>query len=154
MTTTRPLSSPHTAGQSRNMFRDTGYHEITLVVRYHGLKATQYFSKWTQESDRVFREDLTALRLPHPKRESTTFVSFGCIQAVWPSVPKHGVIRSLLAFMSSIALINVHLIHSHYSNKFNARYPMITGNARKSAQNASCISFFTRSVVQLLKSSR
>ncbi|KJA15656.1 hypothetical protein HYPSUDRAFT_358406 [Hypholoma sublateritium FD-334 SS-4] len=72
------------------MSHGLGYHEITLLVRYDGVKATQYFSKWTQESDRVFREDLTALRLPHPKRENTTFLSYGYIQSIWPSVPKSG----------------------------------------------------------------
>lgn len=80
------------------MSYESGNHEITLLVRYDGVKATQYFSKWTQESDRVFREDLTTLRLPHPKRENTTFLSYGCIQAFWPSVPKSGVCHSSLAF--------------------------------------------------------
>ena len=65
--------------------------ELKIIVRYEGLKATQYFSKYTQRSDIVFRDDLLALRLPHPKRENTTFISYGCVECVWPLVPKNGV---------------------------------------------------------------
>ncbi|KAH9476060.1 hypothetical protein JR316_0011630 [Psilocybe cubensis] len=54
-----------------------GDFEIKLQIRYFGLKATQYFSKFTPESDATFRGDLTSLKLPHPKRENTTFVSHG-----------------------------------------------------------------------------
>ena len=71
----------------------SGCLELKIVVRYEGLKATQYFSKFTNRSDDVFREDLLALRLPHPKRENTTFVSYGCVECVWPLVPKNGVRR-------------------------------------------------------------
>ena len=68
-----------------------GCLELKIIVRYEGLKATQYFSKYTQRSDIVFRDDLLALRLPHPKRENTTFISYGCVECVWPLVPKNGV---------------------------------------------------------------
>lgn len=68
-----------------------GCLELKIIVRYEGLKATQYFSKYTTKSDDVFREDLLALKLPHPRRENTTFISHGCVECVWPLVPKNGV---------------------------------------------------------------
>ena len=68
-----------------------GSLDLKITVRYEGLKATQYFSKYTNRSDAVFREDLLALKLPHPKRENTTFLSHGCVECVWPLVPKNGV---------------------------------------------------------------
>ena len=71
----------------------SGCLELKIVVRYEGLKATQYFSKFTTRSDDVFREDLLSLKLPHPKRDNTTFISHGCIECVWPLVPKNGVRR-------------------------------------------------------------
>lgn len=65
--------------------------EIKVTIRYEGLKATQYFSKFTQQSDDVFRKDMLALKLPHPKRENTTFISYGCVECVWPLISKNGV---------------------------------------------------------------
>ncbi|KAF9555379.1 hypothetical protein CPC08DRAFT_821098 [Agrocybe pediades] len=58
--------------------------DLKLQVRYQGLKATQYFSKYTADSEAVFREDLTALKLPLPKSSNITFVSYGCVECVWP----------------------------------------------------------------------
>lgn len=69
----------------------SGCLELKIIVRYEGLKATQYFSKYTPRSDDVFRDDLLALKLPHPKRGNTTFISHGCVECVWPLVPKNGV---------------------------------------------------------------
>ncbi|KAF8962106.1 hypothetical protein BDZ97DRAFT_1826411 [Flammula alnicola] len=70
--------------------------ELKLIVRYHGIKATQYFSKYTDESNNVFRNDLQVLKLPHPKRDNTTFISHGCIECVWPAVAKEGVLHKHL----------------------------------------------------------
>ncbi|PPQ85126.1 hypothetical protein CVT25_004226 [Psilocybe cyanescens] len=74
--------------------------EIKLQVRYNGLKATQYFSKFTPESENVFREDLFSLRLPYPKREKTTFISYGCIECAWPAVRKDGTLHKQIALKS------------------------------------------------------
>jgi len=60
--------------------------DVKLQIRYHGLKATQYFSKYTSESEDVFRHDLTTLKLPHPKKTNITFVSYGCVECIWPDV--------------------------------------------------------------------
>ena len=68
-----------------------GFLELKIIVRYEGLKATQYFSKFTPQSNSVLREDLLCFKLPHPKRENVTFMSHGCVECVWPSVPKNGV---------------------------------------------------------------
>lgn len=65
--------------------------EVKLTIHYYGLKATQYFSKTSPESEDVFLDDLLALKLPHPKRGNTTLISFGRMQCIWPSVQKHGV---------------------------------------------------------------
>jgi hypothetical protein len=69
----------------------SGCLEIRITVRYEGLKATQYFSKFTNRSDAVVRDDLLALKLPHPKRGNTTFISYGCVECVWPLIPRNGV---------------------------------------------------------------
>ncbi|KAF8799813.1 hypothetical protein BYT27DRAFT_7200793 [Phlegmacium glaucopus] len=70
-----------------------GTLELKIIVRYEGLKATQYFSKYTSESDVVLRDDLLTLKLPHPKRENTTFISYGCVECVWPLVPRNGLLH-------------------------------------------------------------
>ncbi|KAF8154511.1 hypothetical protein B0H34DRAFT_525943 [Crassisporium funariophilum] len=74
----------------RNSHSKSGVLELKLLVRYQGLKATQYFSKYTSESDSAFREDLSQLKLPLPKRSNTTFVSHGFVQCSWPAVQKNG----------------------------------------------------------------
>jgi len=78
-------------GVSSYQGKSGGNLELKIIVRYEGLKATQYFSKYTSASDAVLREDLLALKLPHAKRENTTFISYGCVACVWPVVPKNGV---------------------------------------------------------------
>lgn len=78
----------------------SGCSELKITVRYEGLKATQYFSKFTPQSEAVFRQDLLILKLPHPKRENTTFISYGCVECFWPSVPKNGV-RGILNNLSA-----------------------------------------------------
>lgn len=65
--------------------------DLKIIVRYEGLKATQHFSNYTQRSDEIFRDDILTLKLPLPKRENTTFISYGCVECVWPLVPKDGV---------------------------------------------------------------
>ena len=72
-------------------FGGNGCLELKITVRYEGLKATQYFSKYTHRSEVVLKDDLLALKLPHPKRGNTTFISHGCVECVWPLVPKNGV---------------------------------------------------------------
>jgi hypothetical protein len=67
---------------------------LKIIFRYEGLKATQYFSKFTSKTDAVFRDDVFALKLPHPKRENTTFVSYGCVECAWPLVPKDGALHN------------------------------------------------------------
>jgi len=70
--------------------------ELRLVIRYSGIKATQYFSKFTPESDKVFRDDILALKLPHPKRENTNFLSHGSVECFWPETQRNGVRMLLL----------------------------------------------------------
>ena len=76
---------------SEGVSQGKGCLELKIFVRYEGLKATQYFSKFTSESAVVLREDLLALKLPHPKRANTTFISYGYVECLWPMVPKYGV---------------------------------------------------------------
>ncbi|KAJ3511246.1 hypothetical protein NLJ89_g4208 [Agrocybe chaxingu] len=72
--------------------------ELRLIVRYEGLKATQYFAKYTPESEKVFRDDLQALKLPHPKRENTNLLSHGSVECFWESVQKDGVLHQHLVY--------------------------------------------------------
>jgi hypothetical protein len=65
--------------------------DFRLIVVYNGVKATQYFTKFTQDSVDVFRSDLLALKLPHPKRENMIFVSHGHIECFWYGAPMDGV---------------------------------------------------------------
>ena len=62
--------------------------ELKLLIRYHGVKATQYFSKFTDLSVSILRQDLIALRLPHPKVCHITLLSHGLVECCWPSARK------------------------------------------------------------------
>ena len=73
--------------------------DFRLVVIYNGVKATQYFTKFTPESVDVFRSDLTALKLPHPKKENMTFVSHGHVECFWYGVQKNGVRRVFCVYV-------------------------------------------------------
>ncbi|CAA7270426.1 unnamed protein product [Cyclocybe aegerita] len=73
-----------------------GSLELRLTVRYEGLKATQYFAKFTSESDKVFRDDLLALKLPHPRMEHTNLLSHGSVECFWESVQKDGALHQQL----------------------------------------------------------
>jgi hypothetical protein len=65
--------------------------DFRLTVLYHGLKATQYFSKFTEESISVLKEDLLTLGLPHPRKENITLLSHGLVECFWPSARKNHV---------------------------------------------------------------
>lgn len=65
--------------------------DFRLTVWYNGLKATQYFSKFTQESIKVLKDDLTDLGLPHPRRENISLLSHGVVECFWPSAEKNHV---------------------------------------------------------------
>ncbi|KDR79247.1 hypothetical protein GALMADRAFT_1229889 [Galerina marginata CBS 339.88] len=67
--------------------------DLKLLVRYHGIKATQYFAKFTPESENILRDDLTVLKLPHPKRENMTLLLHGYLECFWPGAPKGGVLH-------------------------------------------------------------
>ncbi|KAF9479135.1 hypothetical protein BDN70DRAFT_879115 [Pholiota conissans] len=67
--------------------------DVKLTVYYHGIKATQYFSKSSPESISVLLEDLVALKLPHPKRANISLISFGRMECVWPSVERNSVLH-------------------------------------------------------------
>ena len=86
-----PPTRRRTPLMSEGVSQGKGCLELKIFVRYEGLKATQYFSKFTSESGVVLREDLLALKLPHPKRANTTFISYGYVECLWPMVPKYGV---------------------------------------------------------------
>lgn len=78
------------------MSNDFDTVQITIEVRYYGIKATQYFSKWTEVSEQVFIGDLSVLKVPHPKRDNIEIVSHGCIQGRWPAVQRGGVCRLVI----------------------------------------------------------
>lgn len=59
--------------------------DFRLTVWYHGLKATQYFSKFTSESITVLKKDLTILGLPQPKNQNISLLSHGAVECCWPS---------------------------------------------------------------------
>lgn len=57
--------------------------DLTVTIRYHGVKATAYFSKFTGESIKVVRGDIAALKMPQPKTTSFELVSHGCVEFGW-----------------------------------------------------------------------
>lgn len=57
--------------------------DLTVTIRYHGVKATAYFSKFTGESIKVVRGDIAALKIPQPKTTSFELVSHGCVEFGW-----------------------------------------------------------------------
>lgn len=58
-------------------------YQFTVTVIYTGLKATQYFSRHSQEAVSQLKEDLSALKFPMPKSDHVNFVSHGCMGAFW-----------------------------------------------------------------------
>ncbi|KAF8638460.1 hypothetical protein AX17_002194 [Amanita inopinata Kibby_2008] len=62
-------------------------YQLTLTTRYRdgGDKATHVFSKPSQEALSQLRRDLEQLKFPSPKVENVSFVSPGCMRAVWIS---------------------------------------------------------------------
>jgi hypothetical protein len=70
--------------------------DVTVTFRYHGLKATQYFAKFTPQSLKVIREDALQLRIPHPKAENVTLVTHGEVEFSWYDVESYGVRCSCL----------------------------------------------------------
>ena len=76
--------------------------EVKIIVRYDGLKATQYFQKYTSDSDKVLRDDLLLLKLPLPKLGNTTFISHGCVECRWPLIRRDSVNKKKALFLFSL----------------------------------------------------
>jgi len=91
--------------------------DFRLVVVYNGVKATQYFTKFTQESVDVFRSDLLALKLPHPKRENIIFVSHGHIECFWYGAPKDGVRSRFFLLMECFIYLLCQVLHRNIRDK-------------------------------------
>ncbi|TFK20073.1 hypothetical protein FA15DRAFT_759634 [Coprinopsis marcescibilis] len=70
--------------------------DIVVAIRYHGLKATQYFTKFTDQSISTLRHDLIALKIPHPKRENIALVTHGCVEFSWFDVEPYGILHNNL----------------------------------------------------------
>jgi len=56
---------------------------IVITVKYGGVKATQYFSKYTMDSYRQLLRDLRKLGFPHPKRSNIVLISHGVVEFFW-----------------------------------------------------------------------
>ncbi|KAF8347600.1 hypothetical protein F5887DRAFT_956593, partial [Amanita rubescens] len=57
---------------------------LTINVRYHhGIKATQLFSKASSDANAQLKQDLQKLKFPTPAECNITFVSPGCMKAIW-----------------------------------------------------------------------
>ncbi|KIJ94941.1 hypothetical protein K443DRAFT_683374 [Laccaria amethystina LaAM-08-1] len=70
--------------------------DLTVTIRYHGVKATAYFSKFTEESIKVVRGDIAALRMPQPKTTSFELVSHGCVEFGWDMMVAKNMIHKAL----------------------------------------------------------
>ncbi|KAF5353984.1 hypothetical protein D9756_007078 [Leucocoprinus leucothites] len=57
---------------------------LVITIKYGGLKATQFFSKYTAKSYQQLLSDLTELGFPHPKRANIVFKSHGTLEFFWP----------------------------------------------------------------------
>lgn len=55
-----------------------------VTVKYGGLKATQFFSKFTAQAIQQLLNDLNELGIPHPKRSNIVLISHGTIEFFWP----------------------------------------------------------------------
>lgn len=73
--------------------RNEDLSDIKLVVKYGGLKATQYFTKFDKASQDAFRQDLLQLRVPHPKTQHTYLITHGIVGCFWPQVSPHNTVR-------------------------------------------------------------
>jgi len=56
---------------------------IVITVKYGGVKATQYFSKYTMDSYRQLISDLKKLGFPQPKRSNIVLISHGVVEFFW-----------------------------------------------------------------------
>ncbi|KAF6760528.1 hypothetical protein DFP72DRAFT_882451 [Ephemerocybe angulata] len=75
---------------------DNDLLDITVAIRYRGLKATQYFSKLDKDSIEILRQDLIALKIPHPKAESIYLTSHGCVEFFWTGIEPHKILHKNL----------------------------------------------------------
>ncbi len=57
---------------------------LVITIKYGGLKATQFFSKYTAEAYQQLLNDLSDLGFPHPKRNNIVFLSHGTLEFFWP----------------------------------------------------------------------
>ncbi|PPQ96908.1 hypothetical protein CVT26_005894 [Gymnopilus dilepis] len=81
----------------------SGDLELRLHINYHGLKATQYFTKFTAESQAVLRQDLLTLKLPHPKKDQMVLLSHGLVECVWYNVQPNHVLHKNVVLKSDQA---------------------------------------------------
>ncbi|KAF5339749.1 hypothetical protein D9611_009131 [Ephemerocybe angulata] len=79
-----------------NNNNDNDLLDITVAIRYRGLKATQYFSKLDKDSIEILRQDLIALKIPHPKAESIYLTSHGCVEFFWTGIEPHKILHKNL----------------------------------------------------------
>lgn len=70
------------------------YLDLVVNVRYYGTKARDFYEGSRKAMD-ILREDLMALKLPHPKTEKTLIRSLpdgrGECSFMWPDVPAQSV---------------------------------------------------------------
>ncbi|KAF9527265.1 hypothetical protein CPB83DRAFT_428846 [Crepidotus variabilis] len=80
---------------------DSSLIDVYLIIRYEGLKATQYFSKFTNESVNELRKDLADIGLPHPKRENIQLLSHGTVECYWQTTRKNNILLNNLRSRSN-----------------------------------------------------
>lgn len=79
---------PHPPHSKSKKKRSTN---IVVTVKYEGLKATQFFSKYTTEAYKQLLNDLAELGFPHPKRSNIVFLSHGTLEFFWTTQPREKV---------------------------------------------------------------
>ncbi|KAF7760157.1 hypothetical protein Agabi119p4_10833 [Agaricus bisporus var. burnettii] len=57
---------------------------VIITIKYGGLKATQFFSKYTAQAYYKLLEDLRTLGFPFPKKSNIVFLSHGTLEFFWP----------------------------------------------------------------------
>ena len=71
---------------------------LVITVRYGGVKAAQFFSKYTMDSYQQLISDLTELGFPHPKRANIALRSYGVVEFSWSIERNENVSLILIPF--------------------------------------------------------
>jgi hypothetical protein len=80
--------------------KDNLTSNLIITIKYRGIKATQFFSKYTTESYQELLNDLTELGFPHPKKGNIVFKSHGTLEFFWTIEPQEKVCRMAVLYMA------------------------------------------------------